>query len=348
MQTIRPISRVVVSGLVALIAWSAPSPALAQAPAPAPAPIFRFEANEFWLNLHSFLHVLGRATAKMPNVDRDAVRNASIDGERGAAMLTTSERQVWTDTVADYAGGLSRQDPVFDRSLAAIVISLTRADDAASLSGVALDVRTRDMLERVASIYRKTWWPTHRAANESLVQRTQALVDRHGRTILDFVTRAYGQSWPVDGYAVHVSYYAHWAGNYSTDGYTLVMSSNANPTNEGALPLEIAFHEGMHQWDGQVEGALAALASGAAVPSGVTVPAELCHALIWATAGEAVRRVAPGYVPFADAFGNWGRMRPRGLKAVLEEFWTPYLDGRGTRDEALAAILARVQAAGTK
>jgi hypothetical protein len=334
MQTIRPISWF----LLLAAFWGAPSLALAQAQVQALPPIFRFEANEFWLNLHSFLHVLGRAAAKMPNADRDAVRNASVDAERGAATLTSSERQTWTAAVADYAGGLSRQDPVFDPASAAIVIALTGADDAASLSGVALDMRTRDMLERVASIYRKMWWPSHRAANEALVQRTQALVDRHGKTILDYVTRAYGQPWPADGYAVHVSYYAHWAGNYSTDGYTLVMSSNANPTNEGALPLEIAFHEGMHQWDDQIASALAALAKA----PGVAVPNDLPHALIWATAGEAVRRVAPDYVPFADAFGNWRRMRPQGLKAALEEVWTPYLNGRGTRDEALAAILARV------
>ena len=30
-------------------------------------PIFRFEADGFWLNLHHFLYVLGRARAKMPD-----------------------------------------------------------------------------------------------------------------------------------------------------------------------------------------------------------------------------------------------------------------------------------------
>jgi hypothetical protein len=32
------------------------------------------------------------------------------------------------------------------------------------------------------------------------------------------------------------------------------------------------------------------------------------------------------------------------LKAPLDDTWLPYLPGRGTRDEALAALLARISA----
>jgi hypothetical protein len=71
----------------------------------------------------------------------------------------------------------------------------------------------------------------------------------------------------------------------------------------------------------------------------------LWHAIILFTAGEAVRRVAPaGYVPLADATGGWERGMS-GLKTPLEETWLPYLNGRGTRDEALAALVVRAAAA---
>jgi hypothetical protein len=59
--------------------------------------------------------------------------------------------------------------------------------------------------------------------------------------------------------------------------------------------------------------------------------------------GEAVRRLDPTYVRTVDTLGIWngrssGAPEPLlRLKAPLEDTWLPYLAGRGTRDEALAA-----------
>jgi hypothetical protein len=46
---------------------------------PQTAPIFRFESNEFWLNLHHYLYVLGRAQAKTRDSSREAVAGAPAD-----------------------------------------------------------------------------------------------------------------------------------------------------------------------------------------------------------------------------------------------------------------------------
>jgi hypothetical protein len=69
------------------------------------------------------------------------------------------------------------------------------------------------------------------------------------------------------------------------------------------------------------------------------VPRGLTHAMIWMTAGEAVRRLIPGYVPIAEAGGLWERGANPTLRPLLEKAWRPYLDGRGTRDEALKAVM---------
>jgi len=52
-----------------------------------------------------------------------------------------------------------------------------------------------------------------------------------------------------------------------------------------------------------------------------------------------VRRVVPGYTPFADAFDLWPGL---GSKSALMETWLPYLNGTGSRDAAIAALVARV------
>jgi hypothetical protein len=308
-------------------------------PEPTP-PFFRFEPDEFWLNLHHFLYVLGRAEAKLTDASRQAVAGAPADAERGLAQLSDSERASLRQAVIAYASGLSLKDAVFDDPLPTVTGTLARVGDAATLTGSGIDPALSATLERVAPIYRRTWWPAHQAGNRSWRSSTSALVDRHGRTILAFITKAYGMQWPAEGYPVHLSAYANWAGAYSTRGNLLVVATTAGTGTEGLDGLETVFHEAMHQWDDQIETVLRNVAR---TPNKV-VPRDLSHAMIFFTAGEAVRRVAPEHVPYADAYGIWQRgLRP--FKEPLQEVWKPYLDGLGTRDEALAALVARTGSA---
>jgi hypothetical protein len=324
-----------------LLVAAVPMPA---APAQAQAAIFKFESDEFWLNLHKFLYVLGRAQNKDPNASREAVARAPGDAERGLASLSEAERKIWTDAVAAYARGVSRQDPVRDRDLALIEGRLGAIDDAESVAGAMVEESLRTLLERAAPVYRKAWWSAHRATNRAFVASTQQLLQTQGATMLQFITRAYQMPWPAGGYPVHATAYASWAGAYSTWGNLLIVSTNAGAGTSGWGGLESVFHESMHQWDDTVDMLLSAQAASA----GGQVSFNLSHALIFYTAGEAVRRVAPaGHVPYADSAGIWQRGM-QALKVPIEEIWLPYLNGRGTRDEAIAALVRRTMAAPPK
>ena len=332
-------------GLAALIATAlatAAPPTVASQPAPS-SPLFRIETGEFWLNLHHFLYVLGRAPGKTPDTLREAVAGAPAEAERGLATLSPDERKIWADAVAGYARELSQKDIMFDEPLPEIASALTRADDAPNLRDVRMDGKTRDILERAAPVYRKAWWPAHRASNQAWQADIESLVAKHGVAVLGFITNAYGLPWPAGGFPIHAARFANWAGAYSTRGNLLVLSTVEAGTR-GTNGLETVFHEAMHQWDGQV---LEALARQARIVK-VGLPRDLFHALIFYTAGEAVRRVVPTHVPYAEAFGVWSRrlsgspLPAQRLKDALDELWKPYLDGRGTRDEAFAALLAKV------
>jgi len=311
--------------------------------APAPAPIFTFATDEFWLNLHSFLHVLGRAQNKERDASRGAVAGAPPEAERGMASMSDAARNAWTSAVTAYANGLSHRDPVFDAKLASLELRLASVGDAPIVDGAKVDASLRATLEQAAPVYRKTWWPAHRAANHTWVAATQKLIDEQGATVLQFITRAYQQPWPSGGYPVHVVAYANWAGAYSTSiaGELLVVSSNPGADMSGWSGLESVFHESMHQWDDVMR----ALIDADARAIGGRAPGNLSHAMIFFTAGEAVRRVAPaGYVPYADAAGVWSRGMGN-LKDVLTDIWLPYLNGHGTRDETIAALVKRTQPA---
>ena len=90
----------------------------------------------------------------------------------------------------------------------------------------------------------------------------------------------------------------------------------------------------MHQWDEPVLVKIRELAA----PLGKRLSPNLAHALIWMTAGEAIRRVLPDHLPIAER-GIWERADYPKLKAGLDASWMPYLKGQGTRDEALAEVV---------
>lgn len=310
-----------------------------------PSAIFRIETDEFWLNLHHFLYVLGRAQAKTGDATREAVADAPSENARGLEKLTTDEQTAWKDVVNAYSSGLSLRDAVREEPTVTVTAMLADADDAPTLSGMAIEASVRHALERAAPIYRKAWWSEHRAANRAWRASMEALVAQHGAMVRDFITKGYGLEWPAAGFAVHAARYSNWAGAYSSARGVLVIASGYSG-NSGLRGLEGVFHEGMHQWDGQMYTLLGAQAK----TIKTTVPVDLPHALIWVTAGEAVRRLDPTYVRTVDAVGIWNRGSSGAaepllhLKAPLEEIWLPYLAGRGTRDEALASLLARINA----
>jgi hypothetical protein len=307
--------------------------ATAQA-SPRSAPIFVFHTDESWLGLHHFLYVLGRARNGESDAAREAVAGAPKDEQQGIARLTATEQQAWRDAVAFYAAGPSKKDLIFDDSLVATAKALVKAGDAPSLGGVAVDRAAAAVLERAMPAYRKAWWPTHRAANVAWRSDTQASLDRYGRPVIDLILKWYALRWPAGGYPIHLSGYANWAGAYSVTGNILVISS-LESENRGSTALETVFHEAMHQWDDSVFARLRVHTG----RLGKRVPNGLSHALIFYTAGEAVRRVVPGHVPFAEAGGIWNRGLAS-FRAPLERTWKPYLDGKTTLDEALAALVA--------
>ena len=292
---------------------------------PAAAPIFRVQADGFWLNLHSFLYVLGRAEAGMPDIHRRAVENAPRDQDAGLARLTESERQVWREAVAAYAKGLSQKDAVFDKEVFSVTNALLTATDS---SGI-------DVLDRAAPIYRKAWWPQHQKANHARADELQALVAQHGAPVLAYITRAYQEPWPADGFPVNLIGYSNWAGAYSTAPNLLVVSS-LDPGTQGLPAFEIIFHESMHQWDDQMFEKLRAVAQRNSI---ARIPGGLTHTMIFYAAGEAVRSVVPSHVPYAEQNQVWASGPFATFKPKLDEFWKPYLAGSGTLDDALAGLL---------
>jgi len=292
--------------------------------------LFTFHSG-FWVNLHHFLYVLGRARNGTPDSQRRAVSKAPADLD-GFNSLKDQERQTWDDAIAHYRNDLSKRDVIFDRELIAITRTLAVADDSAPLAGVDLPAPLRETLERAAPIYRKVWWDRHSRSNQARIKELQDLLIRYGRTVSDVLTRDYRQKWPGSGFIIQISAYCNWGGAYSAAGGPIVMASTDEDT-AGSEALEAIFHEAMHQWDD----AIIPLLKGTAERVGARIPRDLSHALLFYTVGYVVSHVIPGHHPYAEPM--WARGSLPG-HAQLDAHWLPYLRGDGTFEDAIEGLVA--------
>jgi hypothetical protein len=296
-------------------------------------PIFRFETDGFWLNLHHFLYVLGRAEANLPDIGREAVAGAPADEAEGLRVLTDAERRTWREAVTVYATGLSKLDAVFDRALYDVANAMRRGSPDRAAATLQIDVAVAAALDRAAPIYRKAWWSRHRESNRKWLASMQEPLTKYGPHVLTYVTRVYQEPWMAGGFPVNVSAWSNWAGAYSTYDSLLVIST-MNAGNQGLHGFEITFHEAMHQWDEEIDARLAKIARA----NKLKFNDLLSHAMIFYTTGEAMKSVVPSHVPYAEVAGIWkGRMGA--YKPALDAHWKPYLDGKTSLDEALLRLL---------
>jgi hypothetical protein len=294
--------------------------------------LFAFRSG-FWVNLHHFLYVLGRARNGAADSRRAAVVKAPADVE-GLAARTESERAAWDESIHYYAGGLSTKDAVFDAALVDIARKLAGAPDDADPAALGVPPELASTLKLAAPVYRAVWWPRHARANAARRDDLQAFVDRHGAAAVKRLTTLYQTQWPARPRTIDLVAYANWAGAYSTDGGLIVFASTDEDIS-GGLGLETLLHESSHQWDEEIERRLAVIAA----KQGKPVPGGLSHAMIFYTSGAIVSELIPGHAPYADKSGIWTRGANPALKPLLDRYWRPYIRGTGTFEEAAAKLL---------
>ncbi len=297
--------------------------------------VIHLRTDGFWLNLHHFLYVLGRAEAGMPDAGRDAVRDAPIEQDSILPRLTPRERQIWREAVEYYAGGISRQDLIFHPPLIRITERLGEAGNDEAVTTLGLDEELAAVLDRAGAVYRRGWWPGHEGANARRARELLPLLEEHGSVLRSFLERVYDIPWPADGFHIHLSAFANWAGAYSVTG-SVIVASSFDEAQAGWHGVETLIHESLHQWDGEVMSRLSAAARAQDAPA----PSfDLVHAMIFAAAGEAVRQVVPYHVPYADLRGLWNGQAFGPHRERIDEGWRPWLRGEGTLRAAFETLV---------
>lgn len=221
---------------------------------------------------------------------------------------------------------------------------------ARELPELDLPAELSAVLAAAAPIYRAHLWAEHDRANREWLRAALPLLERHGEAVAVGISRAWGEPWPERPIRVDVSVYGFWPGAYTSNQPDHIVVSSVDPTHGGFSALESLFHEACHSL--RFEQSLLAHLDDAFETTGARPPGNLWHLLLFHTAGELTRMTLaaagePAYEPYALREGVVGRSPgSRDQWAALDTHWRPFLEGRGTREEALVALARALTGAG--
>ena len=288
--------------------------------------------SHFGANLHQFLYVLGRARAGYQDRARPAVAAAAID-TAGTESMESVERAAWDAAVSAYADSLASR-PMWEMGTVNAAMALWAGVDEPP-PGLPANVRTA--LAAAAPIYRRVWWPRHDSLNRAWIRHQRPLIYRHGDALSRRLSGAFRQPWPRDTIPVEVTAYATWAGAFTTTDPVLVHISSTYPAHHDTGGLEQLYHEAGHTLVEPIFEALKdeAARRGLAPPRGSI--RDLWHAVLFYTAGYAVREIAPAHVPYSEAWGV--EARNPAIYALVKAHWEPWLRGEIGMDRALGDLV---------
>lgn len=286
-----------------------------------PRTYFAMQSN-MWVNLHHFLRVVAR-------------------GMPAAGDLSADERKAWDGAVAVYRQRYMNRDLLFDDGMVAINNALRVVPNDAVPDAIPGEPDLAALLQSVAPIYRKYWWPQHDADNRKWIAAAQPLVARYGAALSRRIPQSYEETWPAAPIPVDLSVSAGPVGAYTSyPPHTTIAATD--PGYEGLAALEMLFHESSHQWGRRIQQLLAKSAEA----RHKTIPRQLWHAVLFYDAGELTRRVLAedGKADYVESAVRSQHIYPdlcgAGCRERVVAAWTPHLDGKVSEEKALDDLVA--------
>lgn len=290
--------------------------------------------SDFLLNLHHTLY--GAAWAKRP----EAGTLRALAGRLPApldAELSADERAAWESAVSYYDRQLASKDLLFDQRMYALKVALASGD----LANDAVGSELRAVIDAAALVYRRHFWPGHDRANRAWITTTSGNLAGVAPEIIKRLEQLYGVPWFTSPVRVDVVWVGNRQGAYTTNGPTHVVISSGDPEHTEWTSVETVFHEVSHTLVLPIQKRINTALGDRSRAHGV-----LWHVVQFYLTGAVVKEVLKArgidYTPYMYSTGlvdrAWGQYRK-----PVEENWAPYVAGKTSLDEAIAATVASVK-----
>jgi hypothetical protein len=283
--------------------------------------------SSFWMSLHQRL-----------------IEDAMAREPRPLDALTPAEKAAWQEAVEAYRTLGGDGNMTFARPMIITSDALSQVvDDATELVG---DAPLSEALSRAAPVYRAHRWPADDRAARFFINYAAGLLRGAGDTLVGQHEAAYGTPWP-GRIRLYVTPAAGPYGAYTFHGLAgglITTLSCRDEGYQGLHALEMILHESSHGPIGPNKGPVAEAIKTTAQSLDAPVPRDLWHAILFATSSELTRRHLAdlgiaGFVP--SSVDMFTRVWPE-LREPVADHWISYLEGRGTLEDAIAAILREV------
>lgn len=280
--------------------------------------------SSFWMSLHQTLI-------------EDLHTPRKLDG------LTAEEQSAWKAAVEAYRTAAPRS-PIFADAVTITDDAITQVGDDATES--VIDAPLAETLKRVAPIYRAHWWAEDERGNRFFIAYAAAMLREAGNDLVRQHAAVYRTPWP-ERIRVYISPYAGPFGaytHYGRAGGNITIMSWRDPGYQGLRPVEMMLHESSHLVVNPNRGTVASAIAASSKKRGIQPPPDLWHAVIFATSSELARRWlterGQQFVPSSEDM--FTRVWPK-YREPIAKYWIPYVEGRGTLEEAIDQIVEAVK-----
>ena len=288
--------------------------------------------SAFWINLHHTLY----AAAWAQRSDTGARRLIGPMPAPLVAPLSGEERVAWDAAVDYYDRNVADRDLLTGQGMARIKVALAAEDLARDSIGVDL----RGVLERVAPIYRRHFWPVHDKSTRAWIEMVAGDFRTIERDTVPRLETLYMRRWFPAPVRVDVV----WAGRAYTslnlDGTAHATVSPSEEDLKSWAAVEIVLHEVCHELILDTQKALAAVLGDRLKEHGV-----LWHVVQFYVTGSALRQVLQArgieYTPYMYSTGLFDRAWSQ-YRRPIEEHWEPYVRGEITRAQAIERTVAAI------
>lgn len=289
---------------------------------------YEFYSN-FWINQHHFLY--NKAVKA-----KDANWNDGFtDGE--LEKLSADERQTLKEGVVFYRDSVISYSLLFNRGLYKLKRTLINFSEDDSFEMGDFSDELVEHLNKIKPIYKKHFWNKHHQSNTTVVNKHLDFITKYEDEIFEKVSDLAQQPWKDEKIRVDVTYYANWAGGYTSVSpeVHVVITSQDEGTGDW---LELLFHEPCHSIMSSSNYKAAELITKVSERLDMEPPRNLWHSLLFYFSGIAVQEALEKegvdyelYMIRNDVFGNHHE--------VIFKHMPAYLNGEATFEKALENLI---------